>query len=113
MPREEVFVPVEQTTISPAMKRLHDHFGIDGPELLLTRCLDPRFRRRLDFLERKRFNALLRAYLVPVGKAVAEKVAEQVNDWLWRLTDVNEYSMATGLAHQLEKEDSAEASMII
>lgn len=102
--REEVFVPTANMALTPAMQRLLTEFAPQGPEQLLSRYRDPSFRRRLTFLDRKRFLALLRQYIVPVPRKVAEQVADPVTDWLWRLSNLDDYSPATGLAHLLGSE---------
>ena len=56
------------------------------------------------FLQRKRFMALFRQYTVTAPLKTAMQVAEQVNPWLWRILNLEDYSNETGLAHLLENE---------
>jgi hypothetical protein len=63
---------------------------------------DSNFLARLSFYDRKRFQAVLHQFAVPLPKPIAQRVAEPVNEWLWRLTQKSDYSLETGLAHLWE-----------
>lgn len=103
--REDVFVPVDYDwVLSPKMKPLIAKFAPKGPTQLLKRYCNASFRRGLTFHDRKRLQALIRQYTVPVPRKVAQQIADQVTDWLWQISNLDEYSPATGLAHLLGSE---------
>ena len=102
--REEIFVSWANMELSPAMQQLLEEFAPNGPEQLLSCYLNRDFFKNLDFLQRKRFMALLRQYTVSVPRKTTVQVAEHVNPWLWRLLNLEDYSKETGMAHLLENE---------
>ncbi len=104
-PRESLFVNQPKEKLNCAMRRLQDRFAPEGGQQLLQKYLDWRFRAKLEFVDRKRISALLRQYLVPVPKAIASRVGEQMNDFLWRLIESKDYSPDTGFAHLLSEEE--------
>lgn len=98
-PRESLFVEQPIEPLNEAMQQLQARFAPEGARQLLERYQNRRFHSGLTFLERKRFSALFRQYVVPVPRKVAERVGEQLNEYLWRLIDTKDYSPHTGLAH--------------
>ena len=102
--REEIFVPWKNMELSPAMQQLLEQFAPKGPEQLLNYYLNRDFSKNLDFLQRKRFMALFRQYTVTAPRKTAMQVAEQINPWFWRLLNLEDYSVETGMAHLLENE---------
>ena len=110
--REEIFVPWQNMELSPAMELLLKEFAPKGPEQLLNNYLNKAYYNNLTFLQKKRFNALLRQYIVSAPRKIAVKVAEQVSSWLWRLSNPKDYSPKTGLAHMLEKESDPACTII-
>lgn len=105
-------MPWQNMELSPAMEQLLEEFAPKGPEQLLSNYLDRAYYNSLDFLQRKRFMALLRQYTVSVPRKTAVQVAEQINPWLWRLSNLKDYSPKTGLAHLLENEPDLACSII-
>jgi len=104
-PRDEVFVvPRSSRALASPMSHLLQKFAPEGPEQLLEKWIDSSFRRELSFSDRKRFRALLQQFCVPVPRKVAAQFADPVTDWLWRLSDFDDYCEHTGLAHLLEGE---------
>jgi len=110
--REEIFVPWENIQLSPSMQQLLEEFAPNGPEQLLSCYLNRDFLKSLDFLQRKRFMALFRQYTVSVPRKTAMQVAERINPWLWRLSNVEEYSKETGMAYLLESEPDPACTII-
>ena len=94
------------------MQQLLEEFAPNGPEQLLSCYLNRDFLKSLDFLQRKRFMALFRQYTVSVPRKTAMQVAERINSWLWRLSNVEEYSKETGMAYLLESEPDPACTII-
>jgi len=106
--RKDVFVALENIELNPVMSQLLTEFAPEGPNQLLCRYQDHKFRRTFDFIQRKRFMSLLQQFIVPIPKQIAPHVAVQINPWLWKLSNTKEYSSKTGLAHLINIEfDSA------
>jgi hypothetical protein len=102
-PEVEVFVPGADGYLAPEMRPLLARFAPGGSEDLLWRYRDRAFRRSLQFLDRKRFSALMRQFMVGVPPKLAPEIADQDSnhDWLWVLKNPGNYSDETGLAHLL------------
>ncbi len=98
-PRRDVFVPVEVGSAIPGVEETLSNIGIDSSEELLERYFDAQYRRGLGRLERRRLSQRLRQFIVSISPSVAESVASPLNDWLWRLYNMEAYSPETGLAH--------------
>ncbi len=104
-PREEIFVPVPLRELDEHGRALVKRFA-DDAEQLLCRYDDPTFRKSLPFRERKLFQIAMQLFIVPTRIDIAERIASQVNDWLWKIDTVNHYSSETGLAHWLVDDES-------
>lgn len=107
-PRDSIFVDQPSENLSEAMQRLQIQFAPEGGQQLLEKYVDWRFRKKLNFLERKRFSALLRQYLVPVPRSLAASVGELLQPLdedemecsaLWRLINPKDYHPDTGFAY--------------
>lgn len=105
--QDEIFVPAALAMVADDSLALIQRFAPQGPEQLIERYLDRDFQRQLDFREKKLFSLALRQFVVPTRRDVAERIADQVNDWLWRIRDASHYSTETGLAHWLERDREA------
>ena len=58
-------------------------------------------------------NIAVRQFIVPTRRAVADKIAEPLNDWLWLISDVEDYSDEMGLAHWLIDDQPSESTHFI
>ena len=113
-PTDNVFVNQPVDELSGAMQRLQAHFSPEGGNQLLERFLDWKFRKKLNFLERKRLSALFRQYLVPVNRKIAidigeplvpmDEIENEEDSALWRLINTEDYCPDTGFAHLLANE---------
>ncbi len=114
--KAEVFVPHPQGErfLPLRMARLLDRFAPNGPQELLKRYQDVKFRQSLSRRDRKRFSTLLRQFAVALPRSLLDRVARRTEmDWLWELNDTALYSDATGLAHLLgEAEDDPSCAII-
>lgn len=104
--RVDVFVPVGREMVPVLASNALTQYSPEGPAALLNRLEDRAFMGALSFDQRKQFMALLHCFSVPLPRHTAEKVAEPVNEWLWRLRDPNMYSPETGLACLLEQDET-------
>lgn len=101
-PREEIFVPVPMSELDPQGQALVKRFANDANQLL-GRYEDPTYRKTLSFRERKLFQIAIQLFVVPSRLSIAEEVATKVNEWLWKIRRIEDYSSETGLAHWLNK----------
>ncbi len=114
-PTDNVFVNQPMDELSGAMQRLQAHFAPEGCNQLLDRFLDWKFRKDLNFLERKRLSALFRQYLVPVNRKIAidigeplvpmDEIENEEDSALWRLINAEDYCSDTGFAHLLATDE--------
>ena len=104
-PQEEVFVPIPLAAVDEESRALIQRFAPRGAEQLIERYLDKDFQRSLGFRDKKLFSLALRQFIVPTRRQIAEQIADELNDWLWRIKDTAYYSDETGLAHWLEQEE--------
>jgi CRISPR-associated endonuclease/helicase Cas3 len=116
LPRTEVFVPRSDRYLTEEGRHLLKGFGFEDSTALLAKAQDRAFRRRLDFLARKRLSALLRQFTVSVPERLAKALAKPLPpptglDWLWVLDPEVPYSDETGLA--LGSADDTDESTII
>jgi CRISPR-associated endonuclease Cas3-HD len=102
-PQVEVFVPGAEQYLSADYFLRLKAFGAKTARELLDSYLDPQYRRRLTFIDRKRLSALLQQFTVSVPKKLVDEkdIAEEIpgHDWLWVLSNTADYSEKTGLAH--------------
>lgn len=112
-PQEEVFVPVPISRVDEESRALIRRFAPKGPKQLLRRYLDKDFQRSLGFHEKKLFRLALRQFIVPTQRHIAERVADELNDWLWRIKNPADYSDETGLAHWLDQEPTPEGPILM
>lgn len=110
--REDIFVPLENIELNPAMCQLLTKFAPEGAGQLLCKYQDRVFRKSTTFIERKRFMSLLQQFIVPIPRKIASHIADQINPWLWRLLNNEDYSSETGLAHLIDIESDS-ASLIV
>jgi CRISPR-associated endonuclease/helicase Cas3 len=120
-PLVDVLVPGAECYLPDQYRAKLEEFKTDTAEGLLAQSLDPSLRyklgfpdRKLWFQARKRLSALLRQFTVAVPAKIAHRIADRVPacDWLWQLTDPDDYSECTGLAHHLTTADQASGVVV-
>ncbi|MFC1758901.1 CRISPR-associated helicase Cas3' [Planctomycetota bacterium] len=104
-PREEIFVPVPLSQLDDRGRNLVQRFTPDAGELM-DRYQDGAYRHTFSFRERKLFQIAIQQFIVPTRADIAEKIATKLNDWLWKIDRLEDYSTETGLAHWLVGEES-------
>jgi CRISPR-associated endonuclease/helicase Cas3 len=112
VPEVEVFVPGSVRYLMPELRPLLGRLGVADSDDLLCRYLDPVYRRRLGFLDRKRLSAALRQFTIGVPERLAKQIAQPTDpehDWLWVLDDPASYKNETGLAHLLGPAEDVES----
>ncbi|MCA9128992.1 MAG: CRISPR-associated endonuclease Cas3'' [Planctomycetales bacterium] len=103
-PREEIFVPIPMSNLKKNERALVGRFATNAEDLL-SRYLDSPYRKSLSFRERKLIQIAVQLFIVPTRVDIAERIATQVNDWLWKIKSIDHYSSETGLAHWLVEEE--------
>lgn len=103
-PREEIFIPVPLSELDPHGSDLVRRFARNADELLLMYD-DFKFVKSLSFREQKLFQISLQLFVVPAPLAIANRIGTKINDWLWKLNQLEDYSTDTGLAHWLFDEN--------
>jgi len=95
-----VFVPFMPKKVPDYVETLLKRFAPGGPKELFERYVEKGFLGKLDFLERKRFMALLQHFTVSLSERAAKAVAGRVAEdrAIWRVLDEKSYSADTGFA---------------
>jgi len=102
----DVFVPIGEW-MTPTVCRAMRSFGVDVPDDMYYRYLEPGFVSKMSFAERKRFFAVMQHFTVSLDWRKAMRIADiRSGTSLWRLSDTNVYDLCTGLAEISESDFS-------
>ena len=105
-PKIKIFTPWGKEHLDDKEKYLLNKFAPTGPEELYEKYLDPSFIYSLDFLEKKKFMALLTAFVVSIDTKYAYPLADVTSGKeITKIKDVSLYSDESGLSHALGGRD--------
>lgn len=97
---DPVFVPIDNFIKDPNLKQLMKRFGISGSEELFEKYSDNDFRKVLDWVDKKKFMALMQSFIVNLPKNIIPIYADRVDERnIYRLSNIDDYHEDTGLAH--------------